>query len=960
MHTHLYICLTSKPLQMRNIYLFFVLLLFTGINAQQQQVTYSISPPIFEENQSISITFDGSTINEATWGVTNNALYLWAWSFDLNDTNSMDSPTNGTWTNSNEANRLTYNAGNDTYSISFVPTEFFNRTGIGSIGFLIKAKNGDGDKKSQDMHAEVGLFQLTLTQPLSLQNIEINPGESVQVVANTSVGASFDLFLNGNLIYETSSFSTTFNHNFVPTESGNVVLQATDTSGTILEDGFNISIIPTVISQEIPVWIEPGINYHPSDASKAGLAIIAPGKNYIHVIGSFNNFQIHDDYVMKRDVENPELFWIELSNLNATELYTFQYRTNDNIRVADPYSPIVLSPYDDSWIESSTYPNLPEFPAGQDFEMSMFQIEQTSYSWNIENFEKPAQENLMVYEVLIRDFTEEKNFQSLIDKMDYFVGLNINAIELMPIMEFDGNQSWGYNPSFHYALDKAYGTQDKFKEFVDVAHQNGIAVILDIALNHATGRNPLVRLWNENTDGSGYGPVRSDNPYFNTEVRHTYGVFDDFNHQSEYTQYYVKRVIQHWINEYKIDGFRWDLTKGFTQNCTGSDESCTNSYQQDRVDVLKMYADYQWEVDPNSYVIFEHLGTAAEEAQWANYRIDEGKGIMTWNNLNHAFGQNTMGFENGSNLSRIDHENQGFVERRSLSYGESHDEERLMFKNLQYGASSGSYNVRNLQTSLDRLKAFGAVFFTVPGPKMIWQFGELGYDFGINRCEDGSYNNDCRLSPKPIPFEIGYDIDANRRAVYDTWSEFMNLRLANEVFNTNTYTVESGNLVPKIYVWNNDLPSSELNYVIVVANFRTNATVVTPNFPNTGTWYNLMDETSLQVTSTNQNLTLQAGDFKIFGNQPAERLNVEEVVLESDFDFKVLNNPVQNSVIDIKYQTHSAGKFSLYDLQGKLIQTHDVQSGNGFIQLKTQAKNGLYILVFDNQNHRKSEKILIP
>jgi pullulanase/glycogen debranching enzyme len=49
----------------------------------------------------------------------------------------------------------------------------------------------------------------------------------------------------------------------------------------------------------------------------------------------------------------------------------------------------------------------------------------------------------------------------------------------------------------------------------------------------------------------------------------------------------VKRVIKQWIEEYKIDGFRWDLTKGFTQNCTASDESCTNSYQQDRVDVLK-------------------------------------------------------------------------------------------------------------------------------------------------------------------------------------------------------------------------------------------------------------------------------------------------------------------------------------------------------------------------------------
>jgi pullulanase/glycogen debranching enzyme len=68
----------------------------------------------------------------------------------------------------------------------------------------------------------------------------------------------------------------------------------------------------------------------------------------------------------------------------------------------------------------------------------------------------------------------------------------------------------------------------------------------------------------------------------------------------------VKRVIKQWIEEYKIDGFRWDLTKGFHTKLYGSDESCTNAYQQDRVDVLKKYADYSWSLDPTHYII-EHL-----------------------------------------------------------------------------------------------------------------------------------------------------------------------------------------------------------------------------------------------------------------------------------------------------------------------------------------------------------------
>ena len=169
--------------------------------------------------------------------------------------------------------------------------------------------------------------------------------------------------------------------------------------------------------------------------------------------------------------------------------------------------------------------------------------------------------------------------------------------------DFEGNESWGYNTAFHMALDKFYGSSDKLKELIDVCHQNGIAVILDIALNHAYGRNPMVRMWMDDPDGDGWGGPSTDNPYFNTEPKHSHNVGNDFNHQQPRTRNYTKRVIQHWIEEYNIDGFRWDLTKGFTQNCTYGDDTCTDAYQQDRVDVLKEYADYSWNLDPTHYAI---------------------------------------------------------------------------------------------------------------------------------------------------------------------------------------------------------------------------------------------------------------------------------------------------------------------------------------------------------------------
>ena len=87
-------------------------------------------------------------------------------------------------------------------------------------------------------------------------------------------------------------------------------------------------------------------------------------------------------------------------------------------------------------------------------------------------------------------------------------------------------------------------------------------------------------------------------------LTHSYGIGADFNHSNELTKNYTKRVIKHWIEEFKIDGFRWDLTKGFTQNCSSGDNSCTDSYQSDRIAILKEYADYLMEFRSRSLCDF--------------------------------------------------------------------------------------------------------------------------------------------------------------------------------------------------------------------------------------------------------------------------------------------------------------------------------------------------------------------
>ncbi len=85
---------------------------------------------------------------------------------------------------------------------------------------------------------------------------------------------------------------------------------------------------------------------------------------------------------------------------------------------------------------------------------------------------------------------------------------------------------------------------------------------------------------------------------------------------------------------------------------------------------------------------------------------------------------------------------------------ESHDEERMMYKNITWGNTNEEYNVKQTQTALLRMETAAAFFFTIPGPKMMWQWGELGYHYSINRCGDGTIDEGCRLVPKPVGWDL--------------------------------------------------------------------------------------------------------------------------------------------------------------------------------------------------------------
>ena len=954
---------------MKKITFLFVLFMACAFS-QQQNVTYTVMPTSFEENQSITITINGSSVNESTWGVAGNALYLWTWSFDSNDANIVDCPTNGSWTNSSETNRLTYNSGNDTYSISFVPSTFYSRTGIGRIGFLVKAKDGTGDKKSQDILVEVGLFTATLTAPALNSTTIINSGGSLLISATNNNGnADYNLKANGVSINSLNNVSTySFNHTNI-TSNQNYELDISQGAVTQTKT-FSVVINPGTVSETLPNGLENGINYNGSDNTKATLVLEAPGKDFVYVAGTFNNWQPSSVYAMKKDPTTSK-FWLELTGLTAGQVESYQYWVVDEtpianspslVKVADPCSTLVLSPFDDPYIPAVSYPNLPTYPVGQEREVTVLQTGQTPYNWQVTNFSKPSKDNLVVYEVLVRDFDANRNYQDVIDKVSYFKNLGINAIQLMPVMEFEGNESWGYNTSFHMALDKFYGTEDKFKELVDICHQNGIAVILDIAFNHAFGRNPMVRMWMNDPDGDGWGAPSAENPYFNTVATHSYSVGEDFDHSSTYTKDYVKRTLKHWITDFKIDGFRWDLTKGFTQNCTSGNETCTNAYQQDRVDVLKEYVDYTWSLDTNHYAIFEHLGSNTEEQQWANYRIAEGKGVMMWGEMFNSYKQLALGYASNASITGMGHVSRGFTGKRLIGYPESHDKDRLMYEAITYGDGTGTAPVNgNLNNALNRMASIGATSILVPGPKMIWHFQELGMDDSIYTCNNGSVNTEsdaiagnCKLDTKPQPqWSENWLSDPIRGAIYEKYARFIHLKTSEAVFN-GEYSISpdaGDNLKQRIYIYDNSLPTSQLKNVVILANFSVNNQNIIPDFPYTGAWYDLMDDTPYNVTNTAATIAIPSGQFRIFGNQPS---TLSTTLFENNDDLKVYPNPAKNAL----FVSTEAKTIEIYTITGQLVKSYKSVQANESLNIE-EIQKGIYFIKIINADNRMAKRKFI-
>lgn len=596
-----------------------------------------------------------------------------------------------------------------------------------------------------------------------------------------------------------------------------------------------LQLRPSTTTVALPAGMRKGINYQ-EDGSKATLVLEAPKKEFVFVVGDFTNWEVKDEFAMKKTPDG-ELFWLELHNLTPQKEYVFQYWVDGSIKIPDPYAEKIADPWNDEFIPSEIYPNLPSYKR-QDYGIaSVLQTNQSPYEWAASeaNWQKPDKNGLVIYELLVRDFIGSHSYKDLIDSLSYLKRLGVNAIELMPIMEFEGNESWGYNVSQFFAPDKYYGSKNDLKKFIEVAHHQGFAVILDMVLNHAFGQNPLVRMY---WDAAQNKPSR-DNPWFNPDATHPFNVGYDFNHESKYTQAFVDSVNHYWLQEYHFDGFRFDLSKGFTQRFN-TDVGLWSNRDDSRIALLKRMANKIKAHHEDAYIILEHFAASSEEDEL------KAAGMMTWGNNNHDFGQLMLGnFNQGIN---------SVSEKNRVAYMESHDEQRQM-----YYAKTGSvqlqstYNPTKEPIALNRLKMLTAFFFTQPGPKMLWQFQELGYDIDIN------FNG--RVGNKPLVWGAGslnYYSQAERQKLYKTNAAILNLVKNNKaVFQEGQLSKSLNGAVKSLKIEHKDMD------VAIVGNFDLKNVGTTFSFPHTGRWYNFFENDSLEVTAP-QNLNLKPGEFYIY------------------------------------------------------------------------------------------------
>ena len=497
---------------MLKIYLLAAVALLAGALGMNAQVVTTEPSPLQEDSQNVVVYFHADQGNMGLKDQpASTALYAHTGvsTIDGNGKVSDWQYVPATWNTNLPKCKLEYVSANlwklnigDIRTFYGVPADIR----ISKLCFVFRNANGTKEGKgtgNTDILVPVSDkgFQIAFTSSATDQVITATTCDVTFTLSSTKE-ANLSIAVNGTTVKNASSVKTlTAEYTFPGVGDYTVTATADDGSQTKTE---TISLCWAGDSRPLPSASAPAMGATRNADGSVTFCIAAPQKQNVMVIGSWNGYKASGTQVMNYIDEVIDgipfrFFTVTLpeKQIPRNTQVMYYYLVDNSIKVGDPYARLVLDPYNDKYISAEVYPDLPEYPIDKlsGTPLAVFADNVNDYEWQTKSFTAPDKTDLIIYELLVRDFTGTEGkalgdgtIRRAIEKIPYLKSLGVNAIELLPINEFNGNISWGYNPNFYFAIDKAYGTPQDYKEFIDKCHSEGIAVILDMVFNQSDGK----------------------------------------------------------------------------------------------------------------------------------------------------------------------------------------------------------------------------------------------------------------------------------------------------------------------------------------------------------------------------------------------------------------------------------------------------------------------------------------
>ena len=646
-----------------------------------------------------------------------------------------------------------------------------------------------------------------------------------------------------------------------------------------------------VIEEIVPGFLEFGPQ---QNDGLMYVSIMVPHHQFVQIkINNINDEEDKSIFTLKKDPNLSNVWWTELELPNG--IYDYEYVLPNGTTFPDPLSRMVRN-------------NKTRIEIGAGGVTTA-----DDYNWISANYLKPTLDTLVIYELHVDDFSAAGNgvgtFQHVLEKLDHLKSLGINAIELMPISEFPGNHSWGYDPQIISAINDSYGTPEQFKYFVDQCHNMGIAVILDIIWNHIRSSSPL---WQMQPDYDLNPYIKHHEEMNPNEAPESWGMLD-IDHFNMNTIEYINKVHRIWVDEYKIDGFRFDAAAHLGWSVSQPDLG------------IYGWSNALYDHDSTVYQIAEHLPSNISlientnfSAGWHDSFHDRLK-IDSHNQYNSTMDimRQIIGLHEYTNWGTP---YSNFTQ--AVKYMISHDEQSLIQEMVEFDNFT-------MQQALERDKFYSTILFTSNGIPMLWQGQEFGFKSGwTDQNQNGNWDEE-KLSYRPIDWNVLET--ENGQSHFEHYKKLIYLRKNNPAFSKgefyDLYRYTNQGVV--VYGYKDNRENSLNDQVVVIANFSsTDQSILDVPFLSSGYWYNMFDSNDILHTADGNygNYYINAKHAVVYTNNQYQLSThsfseeIESIVDSSINKIVPFPNPFNSSIsIQIDTESRDMIRFSIYNVLGEMI-----------------------------------------